>query len=82
MRRPEDSELHRVEGTGTFHPGASRNERERSNEQERIANECFRSLVVGGSVTARQDHGRTTKTMTTVHGKTLVVPFDKAMRLT
>jgi hypothetical protein len=53
LRRPEDSELHRVEGTGTFHPGASRNERERSNEQERIANDWFTAMVVGGSVTAR-----------------------------
>jgi hypothetical protein len=53
MRRPEDSALNMVEGTGTFHPGASRNERERSNEQERSANDWFTSLVVGGSVTAR-----------------------------
>jgi hypothetical protein len=71
-----------VEGTGPFHPGASRNERERSNEQERIANEWFTSMGVGGCVTAREDHGRTTKTMTTVHANTLAVPFDKAMRLT
>jgi hypothetical protein len=34
----------------TFHPGASRKERERSNEQERIANDCFTSMVVGGCV--------------------------------
>jgi hypothetical protein len=39
-----------VEWTGNFHSGASRNERERSNEQERIANEWFTSIVVGGSV--------------------------------
>jgi hypothetical protein len=40
-----------VEGTGTFHPGASRNERERSNEQERIANDWFTSRGVAGDVT-------------------------------
>jgi hypothetical protein len=82
MRRPEDSELHRVEGTGTFHPGASRNERERSNEPERIANEWFTSLVVASDVTARQDHGMTTKTRAPVHGKTRDVPFASVERLT
>ena len=76
MRRLEDSELHRVEGTGTFHPGASRNERERSNEPERIANEWFTSRGVGGSVDDRQDHGWTMKTLSTVHGKTFDGPFD------
>jgi hypothetical protein len=82
MWRPEDSSLNMVEGTGTFHPGASRNERARSNEQERIANDWFTSMVVGGSVTARQDPCMTTKTMATVHGKTLDVPFASVELLT
>jgi hypothetical protein len=81
MRRLEDSELHRVEGMGTFHPGASRNERERSNE-ERIANGWFTSRGVGGSVTARQDGWRTTNTLATVHGKTFDVPFDGVQLVT
>ena len=71
-----------MEGTGTFHPGASRNEMERSNDEVWIANDWFPSRGVGGFVTARQDHSMTTNTMATVHGKTLDVPFDTAMLLT
>jgi hypothetical protein len=65
-----------VEGMATFHPGASGNEMERSNEQERIENEWFTSLVVGGCVPAREDQCMTPKTMATVHGKTLDVEND------
>jgi hypothetical protein len=54
-------------------PHAGGNERERSNEQERIENGWFTSRGVGGSVTARQDHWMTPKTRATVHGKTLDV---------
>ncbi len=82
MRRPEDSSLNRVEGTGTFHPGASRNERERSNEQERIENGWFTSRGVAGDVTDRQDGWRTTNTRATVHGKTFDVPFDGVQLVT
>jgi hypothetical protein len=82
MRRPEDSSLNLVEGTGTFHPGASRNERERSNEQERIENGWFTSRVAAGDVNDRQDHWITTNMLSTVHGKTFAVPFDSVERLT
>ena len=81
MRRPEDSELHLVEWTGTF-PPACGNERERSNELERIANDWFTSRGVVGNVTARQDGSRTTNTLATVDGKTFAVPFDNVERLT
>jgi hypothetical protein len=56
--------------SGSRHGGK---EIEGSNEQERIANDCFTSSVVAGDVTARQDHGRTMKTRSTVDVKTLDV---------
>jgi hypothetical protein len=52
------------------------------NEQERIENDGFTSRVFAGDVKYRQDHRRTTKTISTVHVKTLDVPFDSAQRLT
>ena len=51
---------------------------ERSNEQERIENDCLPSSVLTGDVTDRQDHWMTTKTMANVYVTTLDVPFDLA----
>jgi hypothetical protein len=47
-----------------------------------LAERCFTSMVVGGSVNDRQDPCMTTKTMATVHGKTLDVPFASVQLLT
>jgi len=51
-------------------------ELESSNEPERIANDGLPSLVVAGDVTARQEHGRTTNTRATIHGKTVDVEHE------
>src|SRR5512135_609333 len=61
---------------GNVPPRHGWKEIEGSNEQERIANDWFTSRGVGASVTARQDHRMTTKTMATVHGTTLDVEND------
>ncbi len=61
---------------GKVPPRHGGKELEGSNEEERIENDCFTSRVVGGSVTARQDHRMTPQTMATVHGKTLDVEND------
>jgi hypothetical protein len=60
--------------------GASRKEMERSNEQERIENDWFTSLVVAGDVNDRQDGWMTTKTLATVHLKTFDVTFAITQR--
>jgi hypothetical protein len=66
----------------TISTQAGGNERERSNEPERIANEWFTSRGVAGHVKDRQDGWRTTNTRASVHGKTFDVPFDNVELLT
>ncbi len=61
---------------GNVPPRHGGKEIEGSKEEERIENDCFMSRVVGGSVTDRQDHRMTTKTMANVHVKTLDVEND------
>jgi hypothetical protein len=69
---------------------ASRKEMERSNSLSRIENSCLepialvfprrveRHVLLEVPSTSRQEHCRTTKTTSNVHGKTLNVTFDLA----